>query len=91
MAVTPLRKVVCLNPKRNAMKRSIKNARMRNPLHNHPLLRKGGEHRKTNKVLRQQTRQSLRRGWHSLMTVWMTVIRKCHSTQQVVAHSLFYD
>jgi hypothetical protein len=67
------------------MKRSTNNTRMRNLLHNHPLLRKGGEHRKSNKALRQQTRQALRRGWRSLMAVLMTVMRQRHPTQQVGA------
>jgi hypothetical protein len=60
------------------MKRPIKNMRMRNLLHNHPLLRKGGEHCKSNKALRQQTRQALRRGWRCLMAVVVTVIRQRH-------------
>lgn len=64
------------NPNSNPM-------RMRNPLHNHPLLKKGGEHRKSNKTLRQQARQALRRGWRSLMAVKMTVMRQRHPAQSI--------
>ena len=39
-----------------------KNA-MRNPLHNHPLMKRGGVHGKTNKAQRQQERQALKRQW----------------------------
>ena len=35
----------------------------RNPLHDHPLMKRGGVHGKSNKALRQQDRQALRRQW----------------------------
>ncbi len=36
---------------------------MRNPLHNHPLLRKGGTHKKTNAALRQKEKTALKKEW----------------------------
>lgn len=60
------------------MKRPLKTTRMRNLLYRHPLLKKGGVHRKSSKALRQQTRQALRRGWHSLIAVPITVMRQRH-------------
>ncbi len=36
---------------------------MRNPLHKHPLMRKGGVHQKTNKELRKQEKQNLKKEW----------------------------
>ena len=35
----------------------------RNPLHNHPLLFKGGMHRKTNKSRRREERVMLKKEW----------------------------
>ncbi|MES9993986.1 MAG: hypothetical protein ABW098_18705 [Candidatus Thiodiazotropha sp.] len=43
-----------------------RNNRQRNPLHNHPLLSKGGVHEKTNKAKRRKEKQNLRKGWFSL-------------------------
>lgn len=56
----------------------MQTARMRNPLHDHPLLKKGGKHQKSHKALRQQARQALRQGWRSLMAVMITVMRQRH-------------
>lgn len=36
---------------------------VRNPLHNHPLLRKGGIHKKTNKALRRKERVDTNKEW----------------------------
>lgn len=36
---------------------------MRNPLHNHPLLRKGGVHRKTNKSMRSKDKVNMKKEW----------------------------
>ncbi len=41
---------------------AIKNT-MRNPFHNHPLLRKGGRHIKTNKALRQKDKVKMKKEW----------------------------
>jgi hypothetical protein len=40
--------------------------RPRNFLHNHPMLRKGGVHDKTNKAKRRKENQNLRKAWFSL-------------------------
>ena len=44
-----------------------KRVAVRNPLYNHPLLGKGGDHRKTGKALRRRDRQALRREWRDPM------------------------
>jgi hypothetical protein len=40
--------------------------RSRNLLHNHPMLRKGGVHDKTNKAKRRKEKQNLHKAWYSL-------------------------
>ena len=35
----------------------------RNPLHDHPLMKRGGVHGKNNKAQRQQDRQALKKQW----------------------------
>ena len=45
------------------MKKRKAHLRGRNLLHDHPLLRKGGVHEKTNKAKRKSERQSLKREW----------------------------
>jgi len=42
-------------------------ARMRNPLHDHPLMRKGGVHDKTNKQKRKGEKQKWKKEWCSLI------------------------
>lgn len=37
--------------------------RRRNPLHNHPLLFKGGEHRKSNKAVRRREKIKILKEW----------------------------
>jgi hypothetical protein len=46
-----------------------KQNRQRNLLHDHPLLRKGGVHEKSNKAKRRNSRQSLRKAWLFLSTL----------------------
>lgn len=41
----------------------------RNPFHDHPLMRKGGLHEKTNKAKRKGEKQTLRKEWRSLLTL----------------------
>lgn len=41
----------------------------RNPFHDHPLMRKGGPHEKTNKARRKGEKQALRKEWRSLLTL----------------------
>ncbi|MCG7992694.1 MAG: hypothetical protein JAY99_04475 [Candidatus Thiodiazotropha lotti] len=50
--------------------------RARNLLHNHPMLRKGGVHDKSNKAKRRKERQNLRKAWFSLST--HCVLREDH-------------
>lgn len=35
----------------------------RNPLHDHPLMRKGGVHEKSNKAKRKKARQEMKKEW----------------------------
>jgi hypothetical protein len=51
--------------------------RSRNLLHNHPMLRKGGVHDKTNKAKRRKEKQTLRKTWFSLST--LSVLREDHA------------
>ena len=41
----------------------------RNPFHNHPLMRKSGVHKKTNKAKRKDEKQKLKKEWCSLMAL----------------------
>lgn len=45
------------------MAKRRKRAAIRNPLYNHPLLGKGGEHRKHGKALRRRAKQRLHKEW----------------------------
>ncbi len=45
------------------MKNNDTKVRHRNRLHDHPLMRKGGVHQKSNKALRRAARQALQRKW----------------------------
>ena len=40
-----------------------RNIKPRNLLHNHPMLRKGGVHEKSNKAKRRSDKQALRKAW----------------------------
>jgi hypothetical protein len=42
-------------------------SKTRNPLHDHPLMRKGGVHEKTYKTMRKYEKQKLKREWSCLM------------------------
>lgn len=56
----------------------------RNPLHNHPLLRKGGVHEKSYKAKRKSEKQKLRKEWCSLM-VFQKVLFKNITQSGLVA------
>ena len=45
------------------MKIRLKRGRQRNPLHDHPLLKKGGVHQKTRKAMRKRDKQAIKREW----------------------------
>jgi hypothetical protein len=49
------------------MKSKQKQNRARNILHDHPMLRKGGVHQKSNKALRRKDRQKLKKDWCPLI------------------------
>lgn len=49
------------------MKSKNKPNRARNLLHDHPLLRKGGVHQKSNKAKRRNEKQKLKQDWCPLM------------------------
>ncbi|MCG7949593.1 MAG: hypothetical protein N0C84_24940 [Candidatus Thiodiazotropha taylori] len=51
--------------------------RSRNLLHNHPMLRKGGVHDKSNKAKRRKEKQNLRKVWFSLSAY--CVLRENHA------------
>lgn len=51
------------------MKMKLKKPKVRNPLHDHPLLKKGGVHEKSKKTLRRNARQQLRKEWFALMRI----------------------
>ncbi len=48
----------------------------RNPLHNHPLLRKGTVHEKSNKAKRRKEKMNLRRECSSLIELVVTLFEK---------------
>ena len=48
--------------------------KQRNLLHDHPLLKKGGVHEKTEKADRQKNRISLRKEWFSQITFVLSAI-----------------
>ncbi|MBW9267889.1 MAG: hypothetical protein K1563_18150 [Candidatus Thiodiazotropha sp. (ex. Lucinisca nassula)] len=54
-----------------------KTRKPRNLLHNHPMLRKGGVHDKTNKAHRRKAKQNLRKAWFSLSALKCTERRPC--------------
>lgn len=49
------------------MKSKNKPQRARNILHDHPLMRKGGVHQKSNKAQRRKDKQNLKRDWCPLI------------------------
>lgn len=62
------------------MKASKRVAKPRNPLHDHPLMRKGGVHEKSDKVKRKAEKQKLKREWGCLMAFtecYLTTSFKC--------------
>lgn len=46
-----------------------KSKKLRNPFHNHPLMRKGGIHQKSDKVKRQHEKQKIRKERGCLMAL----------------------
>ena len=52
-----------MTSKMRALKYTTINFSKRNPLHTHPLLRKGGTHKKTNKTLRSKEKIMIKNEW----------------------------
>lgn len=48
---------------------SKRKSKARNPLHNHPLMQKGGVHEKPYKAKRKDERQKLKKQWCYSMTL----------------------
>ena len=51
------------------MANSKRKSKSRNPFHDHPLMRKGGIHEKTNKQKRKGVKQKWKKEWCSLIAV----------------------
>lgn len=51
-------------------------SKARNPFHDHPLMRKGGVHEKSNKMKRKGEKQKLKKEWCSLMTLMQCYLKK---------------
>jgi len=49
--------------KNGANKAKLNHFARRNPMHNHPLLKKGGAHRKTNKSKRRLDKMAIKKEW----------------------------
>lgn len=67
------------------MKNSLKSRKVRNPLHDHPLLKKGGTHEKSKKTLRRKDRQQLKKEWFALMVITHSLMNANHSDIGLVA------
>lgn len=52
-----------MNRKNKLRNNSTPALMVRNPLHNHPLLQKGGMHKKTNKALRRKNKVNMNKEW----------------------------
>ena len=61
---------------------------MRNPLHNHPLMKRGGVHGKSGKAQRQQDKQVLKRQWRDAKTNCGLFLH--HATQQSVSEGNWF-
>jgi len=58
------------------MKIKIQILKPRNPLHDNPLMRKGGVHEKSKKSLRRVGKQKLKNEWGSLIIFKFSIIKK---------------
>ncbi len=63
------------------MKTVKQECKPRNPFHDHPLMRKGGVHEKTNKAKRKGEKQKLKKEWCSLMLFKQVTLK--NTTQRV--------
>ena len=70
------------------MKTKLKKVKVRNPLHDHPLLLKGGVHEKSKKTLRRNAKQQLKKEWSVLMLILPSRINTDYSDIGLVAQSV---
>lgn len=70
------------------MKTKLKKLKVRNPLHGHPLLQKGGVHEKSKRTLRRNTRQQLRKEWFALILISPSRMNTDYSDIGLVAQRL---
>jgi hypothetical protein len=61
------------------MKTKLKKLKVRNPLHAHPLLQKGGVHEKPKKTQRRNAKQQLRKEWFALIQILTSHMNADHS------------
>ena len=67
------------------MKTKVKKVKVRNPLHDHPLLQKGGVHEKPKKSPRRNSRQLLKKEWSGLILIFSSRMNPDHSNYGLVA------
>ena len=67
------------------MKTKVKKVKVRNPLHDHPLLQKGGVHEKPKKSLRRIARQQLKKEWSVLILIFSSRMNPDYSNYGLVA------
>lgn len=67
------------------MKTKLKKLKTRNPLHGHPLLRKGGVHEKTAKALRKKDKQQRNKEWFALILIFTSRMNTDNSDIGLVA------
>ncbi len=70
------------------MKTKVKKVKERNPLHDHPLLQKGGVHEKPKKALRKITKQQLKKEWFALILIFSSRMNSDYSNHGLVAQRL---
>lgn len=63
---------------------TTKSNKARNLLHNHPMMKKGGVHQKSNKAQRKKEKQALRKAWFSPSTVLAAVFGEDHARADFV-------
>jgi len=63
------------------MKITITIKKPRNPLHDNPLMRKGGVHEKSKKTKRRIEKQKLKNEWVSLMIFLSSIFKESYSNE----------
>ena len=70
------------------MKTKLEKVKVRNPLHDHPLLQKGGVHEKPKKSLLRIAKQKLRKEWSALILIIPSRMNADYSNYGLVAQRL---